>query len=153
LKKPEVQSFKVIQAANESARLSVSSVSGPIHTRGAYFYTLRTDGLSNLAGTAKAATTVKLPPLGPSSLPETKRRHFYTVFDLMEFGFNPVLPPNPAAGVSWSARPETRDFDVYGVKGTSRVLGIESVHVPAGTFKALAVRTTLKQPGFPWGSG
>jgi hypothetical protein len=27
------------------------------------------------------------------------------------------------------------------------------VTVPAGTFQALAVRTTLKQPGFPFGSG
>ena len=36
LKEPEVQSFKVEQAANNSGRLSVASVSGPIKTKGAY---------------------------------------------------------------------------------------------------------------------
>ena len=153
LKKPEVQSFKVVQASNGSARVSVSSVSGPIHVQGAYFYTLRTDGLSNLAATAKSASLVKLPPLGPSSLPVSKRRHFDTVFDLMEFGFNPVLPPYPETGANWSSRARTRDFDVYGVVGTSRVIGIQRVHVPAGTFSALVVRSTLKQAGYPWGSG
>jgi hypothetical protein len=30
---------------------------------------------------------------------------------------------------------------------------VQTVHVPAGTFSALAVRTTLTQPGFPFGSG
>jgi len=153
LKKPEVQSFKVEQAANGSGRLSVSSVSGPIKTKGAYIFTLRADGLSNLAGASSAATLLKLPPLGPRALPEKKRRHFFTVFDLMDFGFNPVVPPVAAAGSTWSADPESRDFDVYGAYGTARVLGEQTVHVPAGTFKALAIRTTLKQPGFPWGSG
>jgi hypothetical protein len=33
------------------------------------------------------------------------------------------------------------------------VLGIQTVHVPAGTFRALAVRSTLRQAGFPFGSG
>jgi hypothetical protein len=33
------------------------------------------------------------------------------------------------------------------------VLGVQKVKVPAGTFNALAVRTTLKQAGFPFGSG
>src|SRR5262249_10698394 len=92
LKKPEVQSFKVDQATNGSGRISVASVSGPIKTRGAYFFTLRADGLSNLAGSSSGATLLKLPPLGPSALPVDKRRHFFTVFDLMDFGFNPVLP-------------------------------------------------------------
>jgi hypothetical protein len=153
LKQPEVQSYKVAQAANGSAQISVSTVSGPIKAKGAYFFTLRTDGLSNLAGTAKAATLAKLPPLGPSALPAARRRHFFTVFDLMEYGFNPVLPEYPEAGLSWSSRAGTRDFDVYGVVGTSHVVGFQKVTVPAGTFSALVIRTTLKQAGFPWGSG
>jgi hypothetical protein len=138
---------------NNSARFTIASVSGPIHTNGAYFFTRRTDGVSNLAGSAKAATTAKLPPLGPSSLPASKRRHFYTVFDLMEFGFNPVLPAYSSDRSPWSSARRSRDFDVYGVTGSSRVLGIQRVNTPAGTFRALAVRTTLKQPGYPWGSG
>src|SRR5262245_15411985 len=153
LKKPEVQSFKVDQATNGSGRISVESVSGPIKTKGAYFFTMRADGLSNLAGASSAATLLKLPPLGPSALPATKRRHFFTVFDLMNFGFNPVVPPDDRAGAAWSSDRGSRDFDVYGVDGTARVLGVQSVTVPAGTFEALAVRTTLKQAGYPWGSG
>jgi hypothetical protein len=39
------------------------------------------------------------------------------------------------------------------VTGTSRVVGVRTVKVPAGTFPALVVSTTLKQPGFPFGSG
>ena len=49
--------------------------------------------------------------------------------------------------------PGSSDFDVYGVTGTSRVVGVQRVTVPAGTFDALVVRSTLNQPGFPWGSG
>jgi hypothetical protein len=149
----EVQSFKIDQATNGSARISTSSVSGPIKMKGAYFYTLRADGFSNLAGSASAASLVKLPPLGPKTLPQSKRRHFFTVFDLMDFGFNPILPPYAVAGTTWSARKDTRDFDVYGVSGTSRVIGVQKVTVPAGTFHAVVVKTTLKQPGYPWGSG
>src|SRR5207253_10991699 len=137
-------SFKVEQAANGSGRISVSSVSGPIKTKGIYFYTLRTDGLSNLAGTAKAASLAKLPPLGPAGAPAAKRDHFFTVFDLMDFGFNPVLPPYGEPGASWSSQRGTRDFDVYGVVGSSRVVGVQKVTVPAGTFSAVVVRPTLK---------
>jgi hypothetical protein len=153
LKQPVVQSYKVEQVVNDSAQLSISTVSGPIKSRGAYSFTLRTDGLSNLQGITKAASLAKLPALGPSSLPEARRRHFFTVFDLMVFGFNPILPEYPAAGASWSSRAGTREFDVYGVVGSSRVLGIQKVTVPAGTFSALVVRSTLKQAGFPFGSG
>jgi hypothetical protein len=153
LKQPEVQSFKVDQAANGSGRVSIQSVSGPIKVKGAYYFTLRSDGVSNLAGSSSAATLLKLPPLGPKALPQSKRRRFVNVFDLMDFGFNPIVPAAAATGTTWSSRPGTRDFDVYGVDGTSRVVGVQKVTVPAGTFQALAVRTTLKQPGYPWGSG
>ncbi|MDX6512579.1 MAG: hypothetical protein QOE36_2083, partial [Gaiellaceae bacterium] len=153
LKQPEVQSFKVEQAANGSGRISLATVSGPIKAKAQYFYTLRVDGFSNLAGTAKAASLATLPPLGPRALPEAKRRHFFTVFDLMSFGFNPIFPAYPSKGVSWSSRASTRDYDVYGVVGTSKVLGIQTVTVPSGTYPALAVQTTMKQAGYPWGSG
>jgi len=33
------------------------------------------------------------------------------------------------------------------------VLGIQTVKVPAGTFKALALESKLSQSGFPFGSG
>jgi hypothetical protein len=153
LGKPEIQMFTVEQAANNSGRIGVASVSGPIKVKGAYYFTLRRDGVSNLAGATSAASLVTLPPLGPNSVPAAKRRHFFTVFDLMSFGFNPILPPYADAGTTWSARKGTRDFDVYGVSGSSRVVGLQRVRVPAGTFTAVVVRTTLTQPGYPWGSG
>jgi hypothetical protein len=153
LAQPEVEKITVDAVANGSAQLSVTSVSGPIKVQGAYGYTARLDGVTNIWGTTKSATLAKMPPLGPAALPAAKRRHFVTPLDLMDFGFNPILPSYPRAGQSWSASRTGRDFDVYGVLGTSTVLGIQTVKVPAGTFRAIAVRTVMKQPGFPFGSG
>lgn len=71
----------------------------------------------------------------------------------MTFGFNPVLTANPVAGDHWTATRPSRDFSTYGVTGESHVLGVQRVSVPAGTFQALAVRSSLAQSGFPYGSG
>ena len=71
----------------------------------------------------------------------------------MTFGFNPLIPAYPAAGGSWAGTTSGRDYAIYGVTGTATVLGVQRVTVPAGTFSALAVQTTLKQAGFPFGSG
>ena len=153
LRKPEVESYSIDQVANGSAQLSVKSVSGPIKVNGAYGFTTRTDGVTSIWGTTKSASLVTMPPLGPKALPPSQRRHFVTPFDLMTFGFNPVLPAYPAAGNTWKGAASGRDFQIYGVIGTSTVLGVQKVTVPAGTFQALAVRTVMTQPGFPFGSG
>ena len=152
-KKPEVESFSVDQAANDTAIVKVQSVSGPMKVAGAYQFTTRLDGVTSVSSATKAASLAKLPPLGPSALPANKRRHFFTPFDLMTFGLNPVIPAYPAAGATWAADPNGRDFAVYGVIGASRVVGVQKVKVPAGTFDALVVASTLKQAGFPFGSG
>ena len=151
--KPEIESYSVDQAANDTAIANVKSVSGPLKVAGAYQFTTRLDGVTSVASSTKAASLVKLPPLGPSSLPPAKRRHFFTPFDLMTFGFNPVLPAYAAPGTRWTSDPNGRDFAVYGVTGATRVVGIQTVTVPAGTFQALVVTSTLEQPGFPFGSG
>ena len=70
----------------------------------------------------------------------------------MNFGFNPILRAYPAGGTSGAAA-RARDYSIFGVTGTTKVLGVQTVTVPAGTFKALAVRSTLTQAGFPFGSG
>jgi hypothetical protein len=111
------------------------------------------DGVTSVASATKAASLAKLPPLGPSSLPAAKRRHFFTPFDLMTFGFSPLIPAYPAPGNTWSSDANSRDFAVYGVNGSSRVVGVQTVKVPAGTFKALVVASKLTQPGFRFGSG
>jgi len=152
-KTPEVESYVIAQAANDTAILNVSSVVGPIKVTGAYEFTTRLDGVTSVASSTKAASLAKLPPLGPSSLPPAKRRHFFTPFDLMTFGFNPVIPAYPTANTTWSSDPSSRDFADYGVTGTSRIVGVQKVKVPAGTFQALVVSSVLKQPGFPFGSG
>ena len=97
MKKPSVQDFVVDQVVNGSARISVKSVSGPIKSAGAYGFTSRTDGVTNIWGTTQAASLVKFPKLGPKGLPAAKRRHFFTPFDLMTYGFNPLFPAYPAA--------------------------------------------------------
>jgi hypothetical protein len=153
LKKPEVEKYNVDQAANGTAIIKVQSVSGPLKVAGAYQFTTRLDGVTSVASATKSASLAKLPPLGPSSLPSSKRRHFFTPFDLMTFGFNPVLPAYGTTGTSWTSNPSSRDFAVYGVTGATRVVGVQKVTVPAGTFQALVVTSTLRQPGFAFGSG
>jgi hypothetical protein len=152
-KKPEVESYTVDQASNGTAIVKVQSVSGPLKVAGAYQFTTRLDGITSVASATKAATLAKLPLLGPRSLPPAKRRHFFTPFDLMTFGFNPVLPAYGTVGASWSSDAGSRDFSVYGVTGTTRVVGVQKVTVPAGTYQALVVSSSLRQAGFAWGSG
>ena len=152
LKTPSVDTFTVDQVSNGSARVSVKNVSGPIKLAGAYGFTLRTDGLSNLWAATQSATLLKFPPLGPSSAPAKQRRHFITPFDLLIFGFNPILPPYATTG-SWSSVVPSRDYSIFGVTGTTTVVGTQSVTVPAGTFNALVVRSTLAQAGFSYGTG
>jgi hypothetical protein len=151
--KPEVEKYSIDQAANGTAIAKFSSVSGPMKVAGAYQFTTRLDGVTSVSSATKAASLAKLPPLGPSALPVTKRRHFFTPFDLMTFGFNPVLPAYPKPGDTWSSDPKSRDFAVYGVNGSSRIVGVQKVTVPKGTYQALVVTSTLTQPGFKWGSG
>jgi len=152
-KKPEVEEFNVDANVNETARFVVKNISGPIRVAGSYVYSTRMDGVTNIAAATKAATLVKFPALGPKSAPKDQRRHFFTPFDLMNFGMNPILTAYPSSGDTWATKPNSRDFSVYGVNGSSKVLGLQNVTVPAGTFKALVVSSTLKQPGFPFGSG
>jgi hypothetical protein len=145
LAQPEVETVSVAAAANRSARITVKSVSGPIRAAGSYIFSLRLDGLRNTYGSTSAATLVKFPALGYN-------RHFFNPVDLMTFGFNPVLPAYPVAGTRWGSG-NPHDRLIFGVTGSTRVLGVQTVRVPAGTFRALAVRSVLTQRGHPFGSG
>ena len=153
IKKPSIQVATIDEVVNNSARFTFQHVSGPIRVAGSYGFSTRTDGVTNIWGLTKAATAIKFPPLGPKSLPSGKRRHFFTPFDLMNFGFNPVLTAYPAAGQGWGSKNPSRDFSTFGVNGSSNVIGIQKVKIPAGTFDALVVRASLTQPGFKFGSG
>jgi hypothetical protein len=153
LKKASVTTFTVDQVSNGSARVSVKSASGPIKIAAAYGFTLRTDGLSSLWAATQSATVLKFPPLGPSAVPKNERRHFITPFDLMIYGFNPILPAYGTPGQTWSAIVPSRDYSIFGVTGKTTVVGTQKVKVPAGTFTALVVRSDLSQAGFPYGTG
>jgi hypothetical protein len=145
LKQAEVETVTVAAAVNRSARLAVKSMSGPMRAAGSYVFSLRLDGLRNTYGSTSAASLAKFPRLGHG-------RHFFNPIDLMTFGFNPVLPAYPVAGTTWrSGNP--RDMQVFGVRGTTTVIGVRTVRVPAGRFQALEVRSVLTQKGFPFGSG
>lgn len=153
LKTPEVETVTTDAVVNNTARLKVTSVSGPIKVAASYGFSKRLDGVTNLWGTTQSATRLKFPPLGPAGAPPGKRNRFVTPFDLLDFGFNPLLPAYPAVGGQWAAAQSGNDFATYGVAGRTQVVGFQTVKVPAGSFRALVVRSTLKQPGFPFGSG
>lgn len=145
MRQPEIERVSVQAVSGRTAEVEAKSVSGPMRAAGSYVFTIGLDGLRNPSGSNAAATLDKFPALGHG-------RHFFTPIDLMTYGFNPVLTAYPQAGQKWSSGSAV-DFQTYGVKGRSWVIGIRRVHVPAGTFEALEVRSTLTQRGYPFGSG
>lgn len=153
LKVPEVETVTVGAVLNNTARMNVASVSGPVKVAGSYGYSKRADGVTSLWATTRSATRLKFPPLGPAGVPVAKRARFVTPLDLLDFGLNPILSAYPAAGQHWDAATSGNDFATYGVKGGTDVVGFQQVTVPAGSFRALVVRSTLTQPGYGFGSG
>ena len=153
LKRPSRQRFDVAQVVHGTARVDVKQLSGPIRVSGSYVFNRGLDGVIALQGVTRSASLGSFPSLGPRALPRQRRRHLLTPYDLMAFGFNPVLPGYPAAGQRWTSARGSRDFKVFGVTGESRVVGLRTVRVPAGRFRSLAVVSRLRQPGFPFGSG
>jgi hypothetical protein len=153
LKTPEIEKLKIDAVVNNTARFSIVSATGPIKAKGSYGFTKRVSGVANLWGSTASAALHPLPPLGPSSVRLAARNHFSSPLDLMNFGMNPILPAYPTVGQQWSTSTRSSEFKTYAVTGTTRILGVQSVTVPAGHFQALAVQSTLKQPGFLFGSG
>jgi hypothetical protein len=153
LKKASVQEFTTDEVANGSARFSVKHLSGPIRVAGAYGFTMRGDGATNLWTVTKSASLAPFPKLGPADLPEARRRRFTTPFDLMLYGFNPILPAYAIPGAKWGSQVPSRDYSTFGVTGFTTVVGLQKVKVPAGTFRALVLESKLTQKGFKFGSG
>jgi hypothetical protein len=147
------QQFDVAEVLNASARVDVKHLSGPINVAGGYSFATRLSGTNQLQAQTKVSTRARFPALGPRGLPSSDRRRFFTPFDFMTYGFSPVLPAYPKKGDTWRSSRDTPDWKYYGVSGTSKVTGKQKVRVPAGRFDTLVVRSTLKQSGFPFGSG
>jgi hypothetical protein len=147
------QRFEVAQVVNNSARVDVKHMSGPINVAGSYTFATRLGGVTHLSGFTRAATRVRFPPLGPRDLPSDQRRRFFTPFDLMVFGFSPVVTIYARKGQTWRSSRDDRDWRVFGVTGRTKVIGRRKVRTPAGRFKAVVVRSTLRQKGYRFGSG
>jgi hypothetical protein len=153
MKRWSEQVVRVAAVANNTARVNIRDTRGPIDVNGSYVFSSRLGGLTNVTTVLRRATTsAKLPALGPAKGPEGRAR-FVTVYDLMTYGFNPIFPAYATDGETWKSSRDSRDFAVYGVSGESRVLGTRTVRVPAGKFKALAIRSKLRQPSHAFGSG
>jgi hypothetical protein len=86
-------------------------------------------------------------------VPSDRRRRFFTPFDLMVYGFGPIVPVYPRKGETWRSSRDTSDWRVFGVTGKSTLTGTRTVKVPAGKFKATLVTSTLQQKGYRFGSG
>ena len=148
------QRFRVAQAVNNTARVDVRNVSGPIRVAGSYVISSRLDGLTNVSTFTRAASKARFPTLGPRSVSKARRRRLLTAFDFMTYGFNPVLPAYPEKGQTWTHDRTSPDFRAFGVTGISRVAGTGRVRVPAGTYPdAVKVESTFTQKGFRFGSG
>lgn len=143
------QRFEVAEVVNNTARVSVRSFSGRIRVAGSYLFATRLSGVTHLSGFTRARSLARFPRLGPRG----NRRRFFTPYDLMVFGFNPIVPVYPAKGDTWRSAGDSRDFKVFGVTGSSRVIGTRRVRTPAGRFTAVAVTSRLRQHGYRFGSG
>jgi hypothetical protein len=150
---PEIDRFVVDAVVNGTVRLKLVSATGPIKAAGTYGFSKRLDGLTNLWGTTSSTSSVTFPPLGPAGSSAGQRNHFVTALDLLTFGINPILSAFPVVGDQWSTSTSSDDYRTYGVNGQTRVIGMQTVHVPAGSFRALVVRSTLTQPRYSFGSG
>jgi hypothetical protein len=153
MRKWSTQRFTVAEVVNNTARVDVKDLRGPIRVRGSYVFSSRLSGVTNVSGFTRAATRAELPPLGPRSLPSDRRRRFFTPYDLMAFGFNPIVPAYAQRGQTWVAQPGGRDYKIFGVRGRSTVLGTRMVRTPLGRLRTIAVASTLRQKGYPFGSG
>ena len=154
MKKWSEQRFDVAQVANSTAQVNVKHLSGPIAVAGTYLFSTRLSGIRLLSGATKAASRAKFPALGPRGASRADRLRFYTPFDFMVFGYNPILPVPADRGVLWRSSREGRDWKLFGVTGVSRVIGTNRrVRTPAGLFRTTVVRSRLTQHGYRFGSG
>jgi hypothetical protein len=148
------QQVDVTQVATGTAQVDVKHLSGPIAVAGSYQFSTRTSGVSLVSGATRAATRAHFPALGPRGAASADRLRFRTPFDLMVFGYNPIIPIPAPKGALWRSSREGRDWKLYGVTGSSRVIATNrAVRTPAGRFRTTVVRSRLTQRGYGFGSG
>ena len=150
MKKPSVQEFTTDEVRERLGRVTVKHISGPIRVAGAYGFTTRARTASRTSGRRRNRRRSPASAARPGRCRRTVDATLLTPLDMMVFGFNPIIP---AASDVRRRRGRRRcpavTYSIFGVTGTSKVLGVKTVKVPAGTFKALVVQSKLKQKGFP----
>jgi hypothetical protein len=146
LPQPEIEKVTVAAVQNRTAQFDVQSLKGPIRAAGAYDFTVRNEGVVDQGAKVEHAYLVRFPRLGHGL-------YFSTPLDLMEFGMDPIVPAYPIPGMRWSTRRDSVDYRTFGVVGSSKVIGLRTVTVPAGKFRALEVRSVLRQAGHRFASG
>ena len=99
LARPVVERYHVDAAAATSPR---ARSSGPIEAEGNYRYLDDGRRAGELLGDDALGLAADAPGLGPKAAPPAKRRRFATPFDLMDFGFNPLLPAYPTGKDVWT---------------------------------------------------
>jgi hypothetical protein len=146
MKQWSTQSYEVVDVVNSTARVDFKHVSGPLRVAAAYGLSSRLSGVTLLSGSTQS-TGGKFPKLG-------KSRRFTTPFDLMVYGFNPVIPgPGSGKGTTWRSSRTSRDYGIFGVSGNASVLGAQTVTVRGKKYKTVAIRSRLEQSGHTFGSG
>ncbi len=141
------QRFTVGVVVNNTARVDVKHVGrGPINVAGAYAFSTRLSGITHLSASTRAQTRVKFPKL-------KKGRRFMTPYDLMVFGFGPIVPVEPQKGETWGASRDSRDFKIFGVTGRTKVVGQRRIRTKVGRLNTTVVRSALTQRGARFGSG
>jgi hypothetical protein len=153
MKRWSTQSLRVAKVVNNTARVDATPLSGPIKGTGSYVFSSRLSGVTTLSAVRDATTRSPLPALGPRTGVQGPQE-FATPYDLMTYGYNPLIPAYAAKGDSWRSSRATRDWAIWGVTGVTRVLGTAKAVTPSGTYRnAVAVRSTLRQAGHRFGSG
>jgi hypothetical protein len=147
------QRFEVAEVVNASSRVDVKHLSGPINVTGSYTFSTRLDGVTHLSAFTRAATRAKFPRLGSKGQPADEQRHFFTPYDLMVYGFGPVVPVYGEKGETWRSSCDSRDWSIFHVVGRSKLLGTRKVRTPAGRFEAVAIESRLSRKGSRFGSG
>ena len=72
----------------------------------------------------------------------------------MIYGMNPIFTRvSRTRAERWATKNPSRDYSTFGVSGSTTIVGVRRVTVPAGSFDALVVQSTLTQAGFKYGSG
>ena len=142
----------VAQVVNNSARVDVKSLSGSIRVAGAYTFSTRFSGVTQLSGVTRAATRATFPRLGPRGVDSASRRRFFTPYDLMVFGFNPVVPAYAAKGESWRSSRDSRGLPdlrrhgrVQGARQAARAHACWLVHRARGALDPAPARLPLRQ--------